>query len=77
MPRLMCNMPGGYSGFSEPGGGGRVVTVADGEVLEVSEEKAAQLAADFPDGFTVADEPGQGDAPPVERRSRKPRGRGA
>lgn len=42
-----------YSG-TDPGDDNRAITLNLGDNTEVSEQKAAQLAADFPDGFDVA-----------------------
>lgn len=68
MPKLVCRIPGGYSGFSGPDGAGRVVSVADGDELEVTAWKAEQLARDFPGGFEPVDDVPADDAGQVPAR---------
>lgn len=47
MPKLTCITEDGYHGFD----GDVEVRVAHGDTFDVSDQKAAQLRADFPDWF--------------------------
>lgn len=78
MKRVTCRLPGGYSGIREPGGHPRLrLDLAEGDTVDVSDEKAAQLLRDFPGYFTAAENPPPLTAAPApaEADPKGPRGR--